>query len=93
MLISSTKDYTLTVEGIEAQFGSNHVGHFLLTNLLMPKIIAAGKGARIVNLSSILHVTGPMRFDDYNLDNGKAYNAWLAYGQSKVSISQSKFPL
>jgi len=86
--IMATKDYTLTAEGLEAQFGSNHVGHFLLTNLLMPKIIAAGKGARIVNLSSCLYQAGPMRFDDYNFDNGKAYNPWLAYGQSKVFTSQ-----
>jgi NAD(P)-dependent dehydrogenase (short-subunit alcohol dehydrogenase family) len=79
------KDYTLTGEGIEAHLSSNHVGHFLLTNLLLPKILAAGKGARIVNLTSSAHVVSPMRFDDYHFENGKTYDPWLAYGQSKTA--------
>ncbi len=83
--IMGIKDYTLTPEGLESQFGSNHIGHFLLTNLLMPKIEAAGKGARIVNLSSSGYGLGEVRFDDYNFDNGKAYNPWQAYGQSKTA--------
>ncbi|KAE8448958.1 hypothetical protein EG329_008754 [Mollisiaceae sp. DMI_Dod_QoI] len=83
--IMGIKDYTLTPEGLESQFGSNHIGHFLLTNLLMPKIEAAGKGARIVNLSSSGYGLGEVRFDDYNFDNGKVYNPWQAYGQSKTA--------
>ncbi len=50
--IMAIKEYTLTADGIESQLGRNHVAHFLLTNLLMPKILAAGNGARIVNVSS-----------------------------------------
>lgn len=78
-------EYTLTPEGIESQFGANHIGHFLLTSLLMPKIEAAGPGARIVNLSSSGHQLGEVRLDDYNFNNGKAYDPWAAYGQSKTA--------
>ena len=60
------KDYATTKEGIEMQFGSNHVGHFLLTNLLMPKLLAAGKGARVVNVSSFGYMSGGVYFDDPN---------------------------
>lgn len=59
------KDYSTTVDGIETQFGLNHIGHFLLTNLLMDKIIAAGPGARIVNVSSFGYISGGVRFDDW----------------------------
>jgi NAD(P)-dependent dehydrogenase (short-subunit alcohol dehydrogenase family) len=83
--IMGVKDYTLTKDGLESQFGCNHIGHFLLTNLLMPKILLAGKGSRIVNLTSVSHQTHEMRLDDYNFDNGKAYDPWLAYGQSKTA--------
>ena len=58
------KDYATTKDGIEMQLGSNHVGHFLLTNLLMPKLLAAGNGARIVNVSSFGYMSGGVRFDD-----------------------------
>lgn len=62
------KDYTTTVDGIETQFAVNHVGHFLLTNLLMDSIIAAGPGARIVNVSSFGYISGGVRFDDWNFN-------------------------
>ena len=74
--------YALTKEGIESQFGSNHIGHFLFTNLIMSKILES-KSPRIVNVSSNGHALGPVRFDDYNFQGGKAYNQWYAYGQSK----------
>lgn len=60
------KTYTTTADGIETQFGSNHVGHFLLTKLLMPKILAAGKGARVINVGSFGYLTGGVQFDDHN---------------------------
>jgi len=85
--IMGVKDYTLTPEGLESQFGANHIGHFLLTNLLMPKIEAAGKGARIVNLTSNGLELHEMRFDDHNFSNGKVYDPWQAYGQSKTANS------
>jgi NAD(P)-dependent dehydrogenase (short-subunit alcohol dehydrogenase family) len=62
-----------TAEGIEAQFGSNHIGHFLLTNLLMPQLLAAAKSnpsgaTRVVNLTSLGHRLSPVRFHDYNFE-------------------------
>lgn len=57
--------YAKTEDGIESQFGTNHVGHFLLTKLLADKILAAGAGSRIVNVSSSA-IRGSIRYDDYN---------------------------
>lgn len=71
--------------GNEMHLSSNHIGHFLLTNLLMPKILAAGKDARIVNLSSHGHRLGQFRFDNPTFGNGEEYNPWSAYGQSKTA--------
>ncbi|KAH7095286.1 hypothetical protein FB567DRAFT_25629 [Paraphoma chrysanthemicola] len=76
--------YQKTVDGLEAQFGSNHIGHFLFTNLIMPKILAS-KSPRIVNVSSDGHRAGGIRFDDPNFQDGKVYNQWAAYGQSKTA--------
>ena len=84
--IMAVKDYKTTADGIELQFGTNYIGHFLLTNLLLPKLIAAGKGARIVNVTSNGYTLGGVRFDDYNFSNGQSYNPWLAYAQSKTAL-------
>ena len=78
--IMAVKEFTLTPEGIEAQFGSNHIGHFLLTNLLLPKL---KEGSRIVNLTSHGHRYSHVQLDDYNFQDGKTYDEWKAYGQSK----------
>jgi NAD(P)-dependent dehydrogenase (short-subunit alcohol dehydrogenase family) len=56
--------FAKTEDGIEQQLATNHIGHFLLTNLIMEKVIAA-KG-RVVSVSSGGHLYGPFRFDDYN---------------------------
>jgi NAD(P)-dependent dehydrogenase (short-subunit alcohol dehydrogenase family) len=78
--------YKTTQDGVEAHFGTNHIGPFLFTNLILPKILASKTGApRIVNVSSISHVLAPVFFDDPTFDNGKTYNKWLAYGQSKTA--------
>ncbi|KAK9388691.1 hypothetical protein V1515DRAFT_585456 [Lipomyces mesembrius] len=76
--------YSKTEDGIETQFGTNHIGHFLLTKLLMDKILAAGAGSRIVNVSSSA-IRGNIRYDDYNFQDGVAYDPWLGYGQAKIS--------
>jgi len=60
-----------STEGIEMQFATNHIGHFLFTNLIFPKVAAAAKASatgatRIINLSSRAVTYGPVRFDDYN---------------------------
>ena len=72
-----------TAEGCELQFGTNHIGHFLLTCLLVPALRASGE-ARVVSLSSGGHRTGPMDFDDPHFER-RAYNNWAAYGQSKTA--------
>jgi NAD(P)-dependent dehydrogenase (short-subunit alcohol dehydrogenase family) len=71
-----------TEDGFELQFGTNHLGHFALTARLLPALIAAD-APRVVTLSSVMHWIGRIRFGDLNAD--KKYNAWLAYGQSKLA--------
>lgn len=69
--------------GNESQFATNHLGHFLLTNLLWPALRGAN-GARIVNLSSRGHHFSPVVFEDVNFEQ-RAYDPWKAYGQSKTA--------
>ena len=66
--------------GWEAQFATNHLGHFALVNRLWP---AFSPGARVVSVSSRGHHYGPVRFDDLNFERG--YDKWLAYGQAKTA--------
>lgn len=75
--------FARTPAGCESQFGTNHIGHFLLTNLLVPLLLAAGK-ARIVNLSSGGHKHCSIDFDDLHWQT-REYNKWGAYGQSKTA--------
>ncbi len=72
-----------TAQGCEMQFGVNHIGHFLLTNLLLP-LLTEGEGARVVNLTSAGHKYSPILFDDMHFDI-RAYDKWVAYGQSKTA--------
>jgi NAD(P)-dependent dehydrogenase (short-subunit alcohol dehydrogenase family) len=72
-----------TEDGFEMQFGTNHLGHFLLTNLLRPALVAAGS-ARVVCLSSGGHQESPIRWDDPNFERTPYVN-WTAYGQSKTA--------
>ena len=59
--------FAKTTDGIESQFGINYIGHFLLTNLIMERLIAA-QGARIVNVSSSAHRMSDVQLDDWNFD-------------------------
>jgi NAD(P)-dependent dehydrogenase (short-subunit alcohol dehydrogenase family) len=68
-----------TKDGFELQIGTNHLGHFALTNLLLPSVTD-----RVVTVSSGAHRFGLMRFDDLNWERGR-YNRWRAYGQSKLA--------
>lgn len=83
--VMAPDNYTTNKDGIEIQFATNHLGHFLFTKLLFPKIAAAAPGSRIVNLTSLGHKIGPVRFDDINFSGGKTYNQWEGYGQSKTA--------
>jgi len=69
-----------TREGVERQFGINHLGHFLLTTELSELM---GEGSRIVVVASGAHKAGKIHFDDINLTRG--YNVVKAYGQSKLA--------
>lgn len=71
--------YALTADGFESQIGTNHLGHFALTNLLLPKITD-----RVVTVSSMLHRMGSISLDDLNWKS-RRYSAWPAYGQSKLA--------
>ena len=72
-----------TAEGFEMQFGTNHVGHFLLTCLLVPALLA-GAPARVVNLSSGGHVGSDIVWDDPNFER-RDYDKFASYGQSKTA--------
>ena len=71
-----------TLEGFETQFGTNHLGHFALTGLLLDRLLAT-PASRIVTMSSTAHHLGRLRFDDLQFERG--YSAWAAYGQSKLA--------
>jgi NAD(P)-dependent dehydrogenase (short-subunit alcohol dehydrogenase family) len=70
---------------IESQFGTNHLGHMLLTALLAPALLKAAP-ARVVELTSIGHRLSPIHFDDLNFLH-RPYEKWSAYGQSKTANS------
>ena len=72
-----------TADGFEMQLGANHVGHFLLTNLLMP-LVKAGTDKRIVNLSSRAHHMAPVTLEDLNFEH-RDYHPWASYGQAKTA--------
>ena len=69
--------------GWEAQFATNHIGHFVLTQELLPYLKNAG-GARVVCLSSLAHKRSPIRWDDIHFQKNP-YEKWEAYGQSKTA--------
>lgn len=72
-----------TADGFEMQFGTNHIGHFLLTCLLQPALLAGAPG-RVVNLSSGGHKFANFNFDDPNYES-RDYEKWQAYGESKTA--------
>lgn len=77
--------FAKTADGFEMQFGTNHLGHFLLTNLLRDLLLASGD-ARIVCLSSGGHKYSDIIYDDPNFEK-TPYDKWLAYGQAKTANS------
>ncbi len=71
-----------TRQGFELQLGTNHLGHFALTGLLLDRLLA-GDRPRVVTLSSNAHKTGRINFD--NLQGERRYFRWAAYGQAKLA--------
>ncbi|WLQ43215.1 oxidoreductase [Streptomyces laculatispora] len=74
--------YRRTADGFETQFGVNHLGHFALTGLLLPKLLGT-PGARVVSVSSGLHVLSNIDMGDLNSERN--YRRWIAYGRSKTA--------
>ncbi len=79
-----------TADGFESQFGTNHLGHFALTGLVLGHLLKAPE-PRVVTVSSPGHRIGKIDFDD--LQRERRYNNWLAYGQSKLANLMFTFEL
>jgi NAD(P)-dependent dehydrogenase (short-subunit alcohol dehydrogenase family) len=75
--------YGTTADGFETQFGTNHLGHFVLVNRLIP-LLLSGAPSRIVNLSSAGHKISDVSLDDPGFEH-EPYDQWLAYGRSKTA--------
>jgi retinol dehydrogenase-12 len=77
---------TLTADGHEVQLGVNHLGHYLLTELLLEALLAAPH-ARVVSVASTAHLWGSIRFENLQSEGFLGYPAlgWAAYGQSKLA--------
>jgi NAD(P)-dependent dehydrogenase (short-subunit alcohol dehydrogenase family) len=71
-----------TADGFERQFGTNHLGHFALTGLLMPALLKA-ETPRVVTVASLAHRNGKMEWD--NLESERSYSPWGAYNASKLA--------
>ncbi|WP_030933910.1 oxidoreductase [Streptomyces sp. NRRL S-646] len=74
--------YGTTADGFETQFGVNHLGHFALTGLLLPTLLATS-GARVVSVSSGMHAVANIDIDDLNSEH--RYRRWIAYARSKTA--------
>jgi NAD(P)-dependent dehydrogenase (short-subunit alcohol dehydrogenase family) len=72
-----------TADGFEMQFGTNHLGHFALTGLLLPALLRAGR-PRVVTTSSLMHRGADNRWDDPNAEL-RPYDRWAAYARSKLA--------
>jgi NAD(P)-dependent dehydrogenase (short-subunit alcohol dehydrogenase family) len=74
--------YGTTADGFEVQFGTNHLGHFALTGLLLPTLLAT-PAARVVTVSSTAHALANIDIDDLNSE--RRYRRWVAYARSKTA--------
>lgn len=82
--IMAIENYEKSVDGYEMQLAACHIGHFLLTGLLLPQLTASGD-ARVVTLTSMGYEISDFRFDDWNFLEGKTYERWTGYGQAKTA--------
>ena len=76
--------YDLTKDGFEKQVGTNHLGHFALTGLLL-EVLKRTPKSRVVNVSSMAHKNGEMDFENLLYEKGNGYTPMKAYGRSKLS--------
>jgi NAD(P)-dependent dehydrogenase (short-subunit alcohol dehydrogenase family) len=72
-----------TADGFEMQFGTNHLGHFALTGVLLPTLLRSDR-PRVVTTSSTMHRVGDQDWDDPRYDT-RTYRRWTAYGRSKLA--------
>jgi NAD(P)-dependent dehydrogenase (short-subunit alcohol dehydrogenase family) len=79
-----------TADGFEMQLGSNYLGHFALTGLLLP-LLRRSRWPRVVQVSSLAHRCGAIRFHDLHWERG--YKPWAAYSQSKLAMLLFAFEL
>ncbi|MGW3627158.1 SDR family NAD(P)-dependent oxidoreductase [Streptomyces sp. NPDC000880] len=70
-----------TAQGFESQFGTNHLGHYALTALLLPRLLDQ-PGSRVVTVTSMAQSSARLDFE--NLQSERRYGAWRAYGMSKL---------
>ncbi|KAL1637705.1 hypothetical protein SLS58_009130 [Diplodia intermedia] len=79
--------YGMTADGFERQFGTNHLGHFVFANRVIPGMMAGEerRRPRVVVVSSEGHQLGPVRWADPGFGEGEAYDKWRAYGQAKTA--------
>jgi NAD(P)-dependent dehydrogenase (short-subunit alcohol dehydrogenase family) len=77
--------YTITEDGFESQFGTNYLGHFALTGLLIDMLLKTN-GSRIVNVSSLTHRMGKMDFNNFMYEKVRGYSSYRAYNRSKLAI-------
>lgn len=87
--IMAVPQLEFTEDGFESQLGTNHLGHFLLFQLLKPQLLVGSTPnfhSRIVAVSSTGHQIAAPNFDDINLKQSGAYEAWAAYGASKTAV-------
>lgn len=81
--------YSKTKDGFENQIGTNHFAHFLFFQLLKPLLLKSaaesGISSRVINVSSFGHRMSSVHLDDIGFSDGKTYNKWVAYGQSKTA--------
>ncbi|KAF4461575.1 ww domain-containing oxidoreductase [Fusarium albosuccineum] len=80
--------YSKTVDGYESQLATNHLGHFLLFQLLKPALLAASTpsfNSRVISVSSMAHCASEIRFHDLHFEETGSYDPWVAYGQSKTA--------
>lgn len=90
--VMAVEDFVTSKDGVESQLEANHVGHFLLTSLLMPEL-KREKGV-VVNVSSGGYMYGASwDLEDVDFQGGKTYNCWEAYGRSKLANVQFSIEL
>lgn len=81
--IMAARNFHKSADGVESQFAASHLGHFLLTNLIMNKLVAA-QGV-VVNMTSSAYSLDAADTQDPNFNEGKDYNPWNAYGRAKTA--------